>query len=285
MNANPQNGSTPQSETSNSRNPITRTVLGVLLLLIVGMAVYSVYVAVHEPDPQETVILGQAKIALGSSTGLRVLVRNRVSEKPIQHAELALKLLSKSPGVVKLGNFRTDASGSLLDSINIPEMPPGEYELVVDATSPLGRDHVVKKVEILHPARILLSSDKPIYQPSQTIHIRSLILNGRTEKPFTNEAVTFEIRDPKGNKVFKETRRTSGFGIASADVVLASELNLGRYELRAMAGATSTERTVEIKRYVIPKFKIQIATDKPYYLPGDTVSGSIAADYSRCRKE
>ena len=140
-------------------------------------------------------------------------------------------------------------------------------------------DHVVKKVEVQQPARVLLSSDKPIYQPGQTIHVRSLILNGRTEKPFAGEAVTFEVSDPKGNKVFKETRKTSGFGIASADFVLASELNLGRYEIRAIAGATTTERTVEVKNYVLPKFKIQIATDKPYYLPGETVSGSVLANY------
>ena len=91
--------------------------------------------------------------------------------------------------------------------------------------------------------------------------------------------VTFEVSDPKGNKVFKESRKSSAFGIASADFVLASELNLGRYEMRASAGATTTERTVEIKRYVLPKFKINITTDQPYYLPGQTVSGSIQASY------
>src|SRR6185503_918684 len=36
---------------------------------------------------------------------------------------------------------------------------------------------------------------------------------------------------------------------------------------------------IEIRRYVLPKFKIQITTLKPYYLPGDTVSGSVLANY------
>lgn len=278
MNANLCGNPSLQSATKPS-NPITRIVVGIILLLIAGVATYSIYVAVHEPDPQETIILGQTKIASGSPTGLRILVRNRVSGKPVPSAELVLSLQNKITGVVKLGTFNTDANGSLHDSVNIPEIPPGEYELVVDATSSLGRDHVVKKVEIHHPVRILLSSDKPIYQPGQTVHLRSLILNGRTERPFTNQAVTFEVCDPKGNKVFKEARSTSGFGIASADFVLASELNLGRYELRAIVGATSTEQTIEVKRYVLPKFKVQITTDNSYYLPGETVSGSIAADY------
>ena len=94
-----------------------------------------------------------------------------------------------------------------------------------------------------------------------------------------NGSLVFEVSDPKGNKVFKESHTASTFGIASADFVLADELNLGRYEVRAIAGPTTAERTVDIKRYVLPKFKIQITTDKPYYLPGQTVSGSVQAAY------
>lgn len=261
------------------RKAIFRWAAGTILLSVLAVAAYSIYVAVHEPDSQETVVLGQTKIASGSPAGLRVLVRNRASEKPVQGAKLELSLQGKTNGTIRLGTFQTDASGSLAGSINIPEIPSGEYRLIVEATSSLGRDHLEKKVEITHPTRILLSSDKPIYQPGQTIHVRSLILNGRTEKPFADEMVTFEIGDPKGNKVFKETRKTSGFGIASVDFVLASELNLGRYEIRAVAGAASMERMIEVKHYVLPKFKIQIATDKSYYLPGETVSGSVMANY------
>jgi type II secretory pathway pseudopilin PulG/5-hydroxyisourate hydrolase-like protein (transthyretin family) len=258
---------------------ITKSLLVLIGVLIVGVTAYSLFIAVHEPDPQETLVLGQTKIASGSPASLRILVRNRVSTEPIKNAKVELSLVSKAGETLKLATSKTDETGTVGDSINIPEAPPGEYQLVINSTSALGRDHVVKKIEIHHPARILLSSDKPIYQPGQTIHVRSLILNGRTERPFTNETVTFEVSDPKGNKVFKETRRTSGFGIAAADFVLASELNLGRYEIRALAGAGKVERTVEVKRYVLPKFKIQIATDKPYYLPGDTVSGSVGASY------
>jgi 5-hydroxyisourate hydrolase-like protein (transthyretin family) len=262
-----------------TRNPIIKTVAGLLVATVLAVASYSIYVAVHEPDPQETIILGQTKIASGSSAAFRILVRDRVSEKPVAGAAVELSLLGKTTGMVKLGVFHTDASGSIPDSIGIPDVAPGDYQLVVDSASPLGRDHIVKKVEIEHPARVLLSSDKPIYQPGQTIHLRSLTINERTQKPFANEPVTFEVNDPKGNKVFKETRTASAHGIASTDFVLADELNLGRYEIRAIAGPTTAERTVEIKRYVLPKFKIQITTDKPYYLPGQTVSGSVQAAY------
>ena len=285
MNQNPDDNLLPVQTTKVTDNlkvkrgkPMLRGAAGVILLLVFAVAAYSLYVAMHEPDPQETVVLGQTKLAAGSPAALRIMVRHRVSGKPVKGAEVVLGLRSKA-ATIKLGRFQTDAAGSMGDSITLPDIPPGPYELVLEARSAIGRDRVVKNVEIEHPARVFLSCDKPIYQPGQTIRLRSLTLNGRTQKPFAGEAVTFEVKDPKGNKVFKETHKSSAFGIASADFVLASELNLGRYEIRATAGPGVTDRTVEVKRYVLPKFKIHVATGKSYYLPGQTVTGSVQANY------
>src|SRR3989442_961127 len=100
MNADPQNSSTSPAP-ARPRNPIVRSVIGLVLLLVVAVAAYSIYVAVHEPDPQETVILGQTKIASGSPTGLRILVRNRMSGKPIRGAKVELSLLGKTARTVK----------------------------------------------------------------------------------------------------------------------------------------------------------------------------------------
>jgi len=275
------NLSTPpdaQPKTRHSRSPAVSLVSGILVLLALGVGAYSVYVAVHEPDPQETVVLGQTKLAAGSPAGLRVIVRNRLTGRPVKDAEVVLSLRNRTSNI-SLGTFRTESTGSLNEPITISNIPPGEFELVLESRSSLGHDRIARKVQVQHPARILLSTDKPIYQPGQTIHLRSLTLNGRTQKPFAGEAVTFEVKDPKGNKVFKQTENSSDFGIASADFVLASELNLGRYEIRALAGAVTAERTVEVNRYMLPKFKIQITTDRSYYLPGQTVSGSVQASY------
>src|SRR5450756_227556 len=157
----------------------------------------TIYMAGYESDPQETVILGQTKVAAGSPAAFRVLVRNRVTGKPINGAQVELNLQAKPKAPIKLGSFRTDVTGSIADAINVPDIAPGDYDLVIDAGSSLGRDHVVKKIEIQHPVCILLSSDKPVYQPGQTIHLRSFTLNERTQKPFANQPVIFEVSDPQ----------------------------------------------------------------------------------------
>jgi uncharacterized protein YfaS (alpha-2-macroglobulin family) len=250
-----------------------------LAMLMLAVAAYSIFIAVHQADPQETVVLGQTQLAAGSPAGFRVLVRNRVSGQPVKGAKLHVSLISKTSGAISLGSFVADRTGTFDGSLNVPDVAPGDYEIIVDTSSRLGRDHIVRKIQVLRPARLFLSCDKPIYQPGQTIHMRSLMLNARTGKPFTNEPVTFEVSDSNGNKVFKESLKSSAFGIASTDFVLATELNLGRYRLAAVAGPTTVERTVEVKQYVLPKFKVHVVTDQAYYLPGQAVSGTVEAHY------
>jgi len=164
-------------------------------------------------------------------------VRHRISGKPTAGATVELSLQGEAAGIFRFGTFRTGSTGSLDDSITVRAWP-GTYQLVVQTTSALGHDRVVRKVEVVSPARLLMTTDKPIYQPGQTVHLRGLIVNGGTQKAVDkNQPVTFEVSDPQGNKVFKE-KTASRRPLASrfADFVLASELSLGRYTVSRHRG-------------------------------------------------
>ena len=54
---------------------------------------------------------------------------------------------------------------------------------------------------------------------------------------------------------------------------------MGEYKLRAILGSTVARKSVTVKRYVLPKFKIDVATEKRFFLPGETVKGGIQSDY------
>ena len=99
------------------------------------------------------------------------------------------------------------------------------------------------------------------------------------KKPLKEAEVIFEVEDAKGNKVFKVRKETDKFGISFADFVLASELNMGTYRIRAIAAGAKEEKTVTVERYVLPKFKVNFTSDRDFYQPGDTVKGEIQVDY------
>ena len=57
-------------------------------------------------------------------------------------------------------------------------------------------------------------------------------------------ALTFEVEDSRGNKVFKKATATDQFGVASAEFGLADEVNLGTYHLRALMGDSRCARPI-----------------------------------------
>ena len=154
--------------------------------------------------------------------------------------------------------------------------------------TPIGSTEFTQQVRLEDKASILLTTEKPIYQPGQTIHVRALALDRANHEAAAGRKLTFEVEDSRGNKVFKKATQTDKFGIASAEFALADEVNLGTYHLRALmddgAGATTAEMALNVERYVLPKFKVAVEfagkdASKHGYRPGDHVTGTVRANY------
>src|SRR5262249_23397790 len=154
---------------------------------------------------------------------------------------------------------------------------PGKYTLEVTTRSPLGEETVKEAVEVREDVRVLLVSDKPVYQPGQLMHLRALALSPMTLRPLPGTDILFEVEDPKGNKVFKQCLNASPYGVAATDFQLAGEVNLGDYQVRALLGDHQAQRTVGVKRYTLPKFKIQVRADKKFYAPRQTIGDQLEA--------
>ncbi len=225
--------------------------------------------------------MGQSQWLAGGPASLRVIVTNHNTGQPVSgHVHLALSP-SESKGAVKDALFTGELEkGTVAATFPVPDLQPGAYELSVQVDSDhLGMDRIVRPVTIVREDQILLTADKPLYQPGQTMHLRALALRKPSGKPASGEAVTLEVEDAKGNKVFKQVEKCSAYGIVAADFTLADEVNMGTYTLRAVLENGQTERTVEVKRYVLPKFKVTAKTDQPWYQPGQRLTGTVQADY------
>ena len=163
--------------------------------------------------------------------------------------------------------------------MQMPAIEAGQYTLEITTRSIFGEEKLERAVKMKSDAKILLVSDKPIYQPGQLMHIRALVLRPIDMKPVANKEMLFEVEDSKGNKVFKKTLTTSEFGIASVDFQLADEVNMGDYQLRAVVGEHRADKTVTVKRYQLPKFKVTAKADKTFYLPKEKIQVELQSDY------
>jgi 5-hydroxyisourate hydrolase-like protein (transthyretin family) len=257
----------------------------IILAVVAGfVALWWVVTLPQRVDEQQTIVVGRTRFAPDSEGSVRVVVQDFGRGRPIAGAQVLVSLKPETGRAISLYEGETDATGSVPVSFHVPADAPSEVTLVVETRSLAGRDVVEQQVTVEREYRLLLTSDKPLYQPGQVIHIRALALSTFDLTPARGAAVNFLVEDPKGNKVFRKSVEASDFGIAAADFTLADMVNQGNYKLSVSIGdaaesATRSEKTVEVRPYALPKFGVSVSTDRSFYLPGQRVEGVVQADY------
>ena len=131
---------------------------------------------------------------------------------------------------------RLNHRGTIEAQFQFPEGVTGNCELHYTVDTSLGTTEYTQTIRLQDKVGILLTTEKPIYQPGQMIHVRALALDRADHRAVANRTLVFEVEDSRGNKVFKKATRTDEFGIGSAEFGLASEVNLGTYHLCANFG-------------------------------------------------
>ncbi|OQY27597.1 MAG: hypothetical protein B6244_10060 [Candidatus Cloacimonetes bacterium 4572_55] len=224
--------------------------------------------------------VGQSEFYAGGPASIRLILSDHSSKQPVSEAQTTIALLQEDKVVAQLFSGETNENGTIDASFDLPsDLEPRDYRLEIKAVSEQGQDRLVQPIRIKRGFQIMLTTDKPLYQPGQLIHIRSLTLQKPTLQSADKEPILIEVEDSKGNKVFKRPLETDAFGIAAADFQLADEINMGTYKIRAQLGNTVSEKSVNVERYVLPKFNINFKPDKDFYQPGDKMTGEITADY------
>jgi hypothetical protein len=232
----------------------------------------------------ETSLSASQEFFAGSTTAIRCAVhrvKSIAETLPLAGARVQVTLQSADGKgkVFSLFSGQTRKDGTAEARFQVPQVPTGQYSLVVTTQSALGEEKLERKVQVKSEAKILLVSDKPLYQPGQMMHLRALALRPFDLKPVGGAEIVFEVEDAKGNKVFKRAHKTSPYGIAFEEFQLADEVNEGAYQVRAILGQQQAQKTVTVKPYVLPKFKVNVTSDKRYYLPKETVKAEVQTDY------
>jgi len=268
------------AERGERRFGAVKAVLATAAIAALFLAGLHIYYLNLSPSPFDLRVLGQTEVLADSDASLRVVLADRRANRPLADVPVNIELTDKTHAKsLQLASFRTDGNGTANARLRWPDWDDGDYELRVVARPRGGKESISRNVKLKRDWQLMLSTDKPVYQPGQTIHVRSLALRRPDLKPVAGHDVLFSIADPKGNIIFKRRDVTSRFGIAAADCALADEIIEGEYQVRCEMGQTRSVASVEVKKYVLPKFKIDVELDRPYYEPGAKVSGHVRTSY------
>jgi len=233
----------------------------------------------HRKPDQSLDVFAQDSFEKDGTGVVRVVAHQAGSPDPLAGVPVAVRL-SQWDRSWTAAQGKTDTRGEL--TLEFPVDATNLSDIDMQVVTTLAEKETVSPVVRLKPtqnARIVLTTDKPIYQPEQAIHMRVLALEGPDLLPMAQTDGVFEVFDSKERKVAKFAVHTDAYGIASATMKLGRVIDLGSYRVHAEVGVISTDRTIKVSRYALPRFRVSVATDRPYYLPAQTVTGAIQAEY------
>ncbi len=178
----------------------------------------------------------------------------------------------------------TNSTGEAILDFKLPgPLRAEEVELRVVARRDGYYQEAEEEVSLIYPNHIMVSADKPLYQPGQVLHARILGLD-RDRKAWANAEGVLKIRDPEGSYIFRADFKTSRFGVASVDWPISDSARLGEYFVEAWLGEESPRNapggmSFKISRYDLPNFVVNTKPDRSYYLPGQNAEVEVRADY------
>lgn len=227
--------------------------------------------------PYELRLEGPSTIASGKPGSYRVVAERPTTKAPVSGVPVGLTLTPGSGSATTLGGT-TSATGEAIFPVTLTNA--GSYALQATGTASGTTTTLADTVAVQAPGqKILLTTDKPLYQPGQTIHLRALALAPPADTPTASASAVFEVADGNGNEVFHKELTTDAYGVASADFVIGPIVNEGTFKATVAVGGTTTEKTVDVSHYVLPKFGVDVSVDKTWYSPGDPIAGTVDAMY------
>jgi hypothetical protein len=233
-------------------------------------------------------LVAAAHATPGSRFPVRVQVTDTRTERPLRSVPVNIELnTAGEEAIVKAA--QTDSRGHAVVAFELPR-DPKDSEAHVRATATRGgfREQASLDFTMEESARLFISTDKPLYQPGQTAHLRVLALapDGRA---LAGETVTFSIEDDNGEKQLRTDVKTSEFGIASADWTIPDRARFGNYAVHVKRGVDEdsddywSEKSdiarIRVSRYELPTFTVDATPDRSYYLPGQPVSVDVGGTY------
>jgi uncharacterized protein YfaS (alpha-2-macroglobulin family) len=220
------------------------------------------------------------EVQAGTRTSVRFIAVHPSTGAPVSGVRLVLDEFSNGLTCGRTLTY-TDAEGAASFSMRVASKAKEAQSFTVKAEKDGWTFNDRLSFEVGREARAFLQTDKPLYQPSQIIHIRALVFKAFQKKPDADRPVTILVSDPKDNKVFRKEVKANAYGLVWTDFSLADEVILGTYKISLLDadGNAFADRNVEVSRYVLPKFKVTLKPDKPYYKPGEKAHLTISARY------
>jgi uncharacterized protein YfaS (alpha-2-macroglobulin family) len=182
----------------------------------------------------------------------------------------------------------TDADGMATPEVGRPDQF-GHYQYLITARTKQGRLaylgwtgvwSVGNPNETYDQVHVFVMTDRPVYRPKQTVHIKAWVGRSKYDvaeaSEFAGRTFTLEVHDPKGEKVLTKALAADKFGGIETDLDLSSEAALGQYGVHVVNHGGGMFRVEEYKK---PEFEVDVEAPSAPVSLGEKVEAKITARY------
>lgn len=126
-------------------------------------------------------------------------------------------------------------------------------------------------------SRTYIYTDRPIYRPGHTVHIRGIDRVGfdGDYEVWNQDQVPLEVFDSQGNRVYETNLAVSEYGTFDTEFEIPADAPLGTYRMEAFGQGS----WFSVEEYVPAAFKLEAETNQEEFINGDTMKLAVQADY------
>src|SRR5258708_30481609 len=178
---------------------------------------------------------GAAAGAFGTKSPVRLRVNSPGTGRPYSGVPVVLQLsIDDDDDHAIRKTVTTDGSGYAVTAFELPaNLSANKGEITATATRGFLHEEESIRFDFLKQPSLTITTDKPLYQPRQTLHMR-LLAFGFDKQAWQGANIELSIHDSDSQEAYHTTVATSRLGVATTEWDIPLKLQLDEYSIRAM---------------------------------------------------
>lgn len=160
----------------------------------------------------------------------------------------------------------SSSRGERFGEIMLPaDLPDGDYKLRATLSTRLGAAVVDAPLPLYAPARVHLLTDRPLYEPGNTILMRAVVVRSADRVPLSRRAGHWEVRDPSGELLLEEKAPADEWGVVAGSFPLDVKAQSGAWSITWRSGDALGQAVVRVEPFTLPRFRVEAGPVASWY--------------------
>jgi len=189
---------------------------------------------------------------------------------PIPATDVTVTLVDAKQKATPLAIDWHKLGDGLSGDLTLPEVPDGDYKLHATYATKLGDGELDAPLPLYTPARIHVITDRPLYEPGNTVKFRAVVLRARDLGPLDGRPGMWTVTDPTGEVLLEEKVNAGNWGVVAGSFPLDKDAPTGTWKVAWVSNDAVDEIPFTVEPFTLPRFRVDTSTDKPFFQIGDS---------------